>query len=169
MHLQWYNIHAHDQGYTGDHDRTFPCSWETLPADVEDMVGTGCFPVGRNTGHGVRRPGRGPAGYQQRFLLLLTMQKDVTEDILRRLKRAPVVPLVAPDNAESAIRTTRALVDGGLSLVEVVLRTPAVVQCLGEIGRAVAEAIIGAGTVLSVEQAEAVMDEGARFIVLPGL
>jgi 2-dehydro-3-deoxyphosphogluconate aldolase/(4S)-4-hydroxy-2-oxoglutarate aldolase len=93
----------------------------------------------------------------------------VIEEILRRLKSAPVVPLVAPDDAESAIRTTKALVDGGLSVVEVVLRTPAAVQCLGEIVRAVPDAIIGAGTVLNAQQARAVIDEGAQFIVLPGL
>jgi 2-dehydro-3-deoxyphosphogluconate aldolase/(4S)-4-hydroxy-2-oxoglutarate aldolase len=93
----------------------------------------------------------------------------VIEEILRRLKSAPVVPLVAPDDAESAIRTTKALVDGGLSVVEVVLRTPAAVQCLGEIVRAVPDAIIGAGTVLNAQEAGAVIDEGAQFIVLPGL
>lgn len=91
------------------------------------------------------------------------------EEILKRLRSAPVVPLVAPDDADSAIRTTRALVEGGLTVVEVVLRTPAAVPCLGEIVRAVPDAIIGAGTVLSEEQAGAVIDEGARFIVSPGL
>lgn len=91
------------------------------------------------------------------------------EDILLRLKNAPVVPLVTPDNVESAIQTTRALVAGGLSVVEVVLRTPTAIQCLGEIVRAVPDAIIGAGTVLSTKQAQAVIDEGAQFIVLPGL
>lgn len=90
-------------------------------------------------------------------------------EIIERLAKAPVVPLVAPNDAESAIKTTRALVEGGLSVVEVVLRTPAAVDCLGEITRAVPEAIIGAGTVLSEDQAEAVMEQGAKFIVLPGL
>jgi 2-dehydro-3-deoxyphosphogluconate aldolase/(4S)-4-hydroxy-2-oxoglutarate aldolase len=93
----------------------------------------------------------------------------VNEGINERLQRAPVVPLVAPDDAETAIRTTRALVDGGLSVVEVVLRTPSAVQCLGEVVRAVPEAIIGAGTVLSEDQVEAVLLEGAKFVVLPGL
>lgn len=91
------------------------------------------------------------------------------EEINKRLEQAPIVPLVAPEDAETAIKTTRALVAGGLSVVEVVLRTPSAVQCLGEIVRAVPDAIIGAGTVLSTEQAQAVIDEGAQFIVLPGL
>jgi 2-dehydro-3-deoxyphosphogluconate aldolase/(4S)-4-hydroxy-2-oxoglutarate aldolase len=93
----------------------------------------------------------------------------VTTDIQTRLEQAPVVPLVAPEDPETAIRTTQALVDGGLTVVEVVLRTPSAMKCLGEIARAVPEAIIGAGTVLGVDQAEAALDEGAQFIVLPGL
>lgn len=90
-------------------------------------------------------------------------------NIQQRLERAPVVPLVVPDNAETAIRTTQALVDGGLSVVELVLRTPTAVQCLGEVVRAVPDAMIGAGTVLEEDQVEAVRREGAKFIVLPGL
>lgn len=90
-------------------------------------------------------------------------------DLLERLRQAPVLPLVVPEDAESAIRTTRALVEGGLGVVEVVLRTPAAVECLGEVVRAVPEAIVGAGTVLSASQCEAVIRNGARFIVSPGL
>jgi 2-dehydro-3-deoxyphosphogluconate aldolase/(4S)-4-hydroxy-2-oxoglutarate aldolase len=91
------------------------------------------------------------------------------EDIQKRLSQAPIVPLVAPDDAETAVRTTQALVDGGLSVVEVVLRTPDAVRCLGEIVKAVPDAIIGAGTVLSEDQMDAVLEQGAQFIVLPGL
>ena len=89
--------------------------------------------------------------------------------IEKRLLRAPVVPLVAPTDAPSGIRTARALVDGGLTVVEVVLRTPAAIDCLGEIAQAVPDAIVGAGTVLGEEQAAAVLDRGARFLVSPGL
>jgi 2-dehydro-3-deoxyphosphogluconate aldolase/(4S)-4-hydroxy-2-oxoglutarate aldolase len=89
--------------------------------------------------------------------------------IFERLQSAPIVPLVAPENPESGIRTTQALVDGGLTVIEVVLRTPAAVDCLGEIARAVPDAIVGAGTVLTEDQAEAVILKGAQFIVLPGL
>ncbi|MEJ2385705.1 MAG: bifunctional 4-hydroxy-2-oxoglutarate aldolase/2-dehydro-3-deoxy-phosphogluconate aldolase [Xanthomonadales bacterium] len=89
--------------------------------------------------------------------------------IERRLARAPVVPLVAPADAETGIRTARALVDGGLTVVEVVLRTPVAIECLGEIAQAVPEAIVGAGTVLGEKQAAAVLDRGAQFLVLPGL
>ena len=93
----------------------------------------------------------------------------MSEEILARLGRAPVVPLVGPDDAETGTRTAQALVDGGLTVVEVVLRTPAAIDCLGEIAKNVPGAIIGAGTVLTPEQADKVIAAGARFIVCPGL
>lgn len=93
----------------------------------------------------------------------------MSNEILARLAKAPVVPLVGPDDAESGTLTAQALVDGGLTVVEVVLRTPAAIDCLGDIARNVPGAIIGAGTVLSTEQAEKVIEAGAKFIVCPGL
>jgi 2-dehydro-3-deoxyphosphogluconate aldolase/(4S)-4-hydroxy-2-oxoglutarate aldolase len=91
------------------------------------------------------------------------------EDLVKRLETAPVVPLVVPDDPETAIATTRALVEGGLTVIEVVLRTSAAVECLGEVVKAVPEAIVGAGTVLSERQAADVIFAGAKFIVSPGL
>ena len=93
----------------------------------------------------------------------------MSDDILQRLARAPVVPLVAPQDADSGIKTAQALVDGGLTVVEVVLRTPAAIECMGIIAKEVPEAVIGAGTVLGTDQATAVIDAGAQFIVMPGL
>ncbi|MBT8038608.1 MAG: bifunctional 4-hydroxy-2-oxoglutarate aldolase/2-dehydro-3-deoxy-phosphogluconate aldolase [Gammaproteobacteria bacterium] len=93
----------------------------------------------------------------------------MSEEILARLARAPVVPLVGPDDAVTGAKTAQALVDGGLSVVEVVLRTPAAIDCLGEIAQNVPNAIIGAGTVLTPDQAEKVIAAGAKFIVCPGL
>jgi len=87
----------------------------------------------------------------------------------RRLERAPVVPLVVPNDPETAIKTSRALVAGGLSVIEVVLRTSAAIECLAEVVKAVPEAIVGAGTVLSEQQAKDVAQAGAQFIVSPGL
>ncbi len=94
---------------------------------------------------------------------------SVSDDLLKRLEQAPVVPLVVPDDPETAIETTKALVAGGLSVIEVVLRTDAALECLGEIVKAVPEAIVGAGTVLTERQAAEVVFAGAQFIVSPGL
>lgn len=94
---------------------------------------------------------------------------SVSDELLARLETAPVVPLVVPDDADTAIKTAQALVDGGLTVIEVVLRTSAAVECLGEVVKAVPEAIVGAGTVLSERQAAEVVFAGAQFIVSPGL
>ncbi len=94
---------------------------------------------------------------------------DMSGDLIGRLEQAPVVPLVVPADEETAINITKALVAGGLTVIEVVLRTETAVACLGEIVRAVPEAIVGAGTVLSERQAGEVAFAGARFIVSPGL
>ena len=94
---------------------------------------------------------------------------NLDDGLIGRLEQAPVVPLVVPDDAETAVKTAQALVAGGLTVIEVVLRTEAAVACLGEIVRAVPEAIVGAGTVLSERQAGEVAFAGAQFIVSPGL
>ena len=87
---------------------------------------------------------------------------SISDDLQQRLAHAPVVPLVVPDDPETAIKTTQALVAGGLTVIEVVLRTSAAMECLGD-------AIVGAGTVLSERQAGEVAFAGAQFIVSPGL
>jgi 2-dehydro-3-deoxyphosphogluconate aldolase/(4S)-4-hydroxy-2-oxoglutarate aldolase len=93
----------------------------------------------------------------------------MTNEIEARLREAPVVPLVQSDDPEVAILTTKALVAGGLTVIEVVMRTDGALVCLEEIANSVPEAIVGAGTVLSSEQAEAAIAAGAQFIVSPGL
>jgi 2-dehydro-3-deoxyphosphogluconate aldolase/(4S)-4-hydroxy-2-oxoglutarate aldolase len=90
-------------------------------------------------------------------------------DLNTRLARAPVVPLVQADDPEVAVATTRALAAGGLTVIEVVLRTPAALDCLQAICELDDDIIVGAGTVLSAAQATAVLERGAQFIVSPGL
>lgn len=94
---------------------------------------------------------------------------SISENIDGRLRKAPVVPLVGGDDPAIAVKTAQALVDGGLTVIEVVLRSPGAIVCLKEIAEAVPGAIVGAGTVLSEDQVEAVLLAGAKFIVLPGL
>ena len=94
---------------------------------------------------------------------------SVSDDLHKRLEKAPVVPLVVPEDPQIAIKTAQALVAGGLSVIEVVLRTPEAVECLAEVVSAVPDAIVGAGTVLSERQAAEVVFAGAQFIVSPGL
>jgi 2-dehydro-3-deoxyphosphogluconate aldolase/(4S)-4-hydroxy-2-oxoglutarate aldolase len=93
----------------------------------------------------------------------------VMTDLHTRLKKAPIVPLVQADDAETAVKTTRALAAGGLSVIEVVLRTAAALECLEALCELDDDIIVGAGTVLSVDQASKCFDRGAAFLVSPGL
>jgi 2-dehydro-3-deoxyphosphogluconate aldolase/(4S)-4-hydroxy-2-oxoglutarate aldolase len=86
-----------------------------------------------------------------------------------RLERTPVVPLVQADDPDIAVRTSEALVAGGLTVIEVVFRTDAALRCLQAVGRYVPDAVVGAGTVLTPDQVNAAADAGACFIVSPGL
>jgi len=90
-------------------------------------------------------------------------------DFTKILEAAPVVPLVQADDPVIAVKTSRALAAGGLTVVEVVFRTDRALECLKAVADEVPEMIAGAGTVLSASQAEAAFDAGARFIVSPGL
>jgi 2-dehydro-3-deoxyphosphogluconate aldolase/(4S)-4-hydroxy-2-oxoglutarate aldolase len=85
------------------------------------------------------------------------------------LEKNPVVPLVQADDPKIAVEISRALAAGGLSVVEVVLRTDHALECLQAVADEVPEIIAGAGTVLNAKQAEAALANGAKFIVSPGL
>lgn len=94
---------------------------------------------------------------------------NLSESIEARLRPAPVVPLIQAEDPDTAVRTSQALVEGGLTVIEVVLRTEAAVSCLKAIANEVSGAIVGAGTVLSEDQVAAVQQAGAQFVVCPGL
>lgn len=85
------------------------------------------------------------------------------------LERTPVVPVVVIEDASHAVPVARALVAGGLPIVEITLRTSAAIEAIGAVAAGVPEAYVGAGTVLSEEQARTAVSAGARFIVSPGL
>ncbi|MEQ8412255.1 MAG: bifunctional 4-hydroxy-2-oxoglutarate aldolase/2-dehydro-3-deoxy-phosphogluconate aldolase [Erythrobacter sp.] len=97
--------------------------------------------------------------------------------ISEALAAAPVVPLVDSGDAEEAVATGRALLDGGLAVLEVVLRRPGALEAVRAMAERRAEIeqetglrlILGAGTVLTLDQARAARDAGAEFIVSPGL
>jgi 2-dehydro-3-deoxyphosphogluconate aldolase/(4S)-4-hydroxy-2-oxoglutarate aldolase len=80
----------------------------------------------------------------------------------------PVIPVIVIHRVEDAVPLARALVAGGVRVLEVTLRTPVALQCMREIVRALPEAIVGAGTLRSVADAEAAKDAGCRFGVSPG-
>ncbi|WP_226662005.1 bifunctional 4-hydroxy-2-oxoglutarate aldolase/2-dehydro-3-deoxy-phosphogluconate aldolase [Alteriqipengyuania lutimaris] len=87
------------------------------------------------------------------------------EEIMRT---APVIPVLVVDRLEDAAPMAEALVEGGLRVLEVTLRTPVALDAIRAM-REVDGAIVGAGTVVDQEQLQAAIDAGAQFIVSPGL
>jgi 2-dehydro-3-deoxyphosphogluconate aldolase/(4S)-4-hydroxy-2-oxoglutarate aldolase len=84
-------------------------------------------------------------------------------------RRAPVIPIVVIEDPAAAVPLARALVEGGLPVIEVTLRTDAAVAAARAIIDRVPEAIVGLGTVTTRDHLAAALDIGARFIVSPGL
>ena len=87
------------------------------------------------------------------------------EDICRL---APVIPVLTIDDPAQAAPLARALVAGGLRVLEVTLRTPAALEAIRRMAEAEPRAIVGAGTLLSPGDLEAAVAAGARFGVSPG-
>lgn len=84
------------------------------------------------------------------------------------MQDAPVIPVIVLDKVEYAVPMARALVAGGIRVLEVTLRTSQGLACIEAIATAVPEAIVGAGTVRIAGDARAAHDAGARFAVSPG-
>ena len=84
------------------------------------------------------------------------------------LSDAPVIPVITLHKIEHAAPLARALVAGGIRMLEVTLRTPAALQCIAAIAREVPQAVPGAGTLRSSADAQAALQAGARFGVSPG-
>ncbi|MGI5163803.1 bifunctional 4-hydroxy-2-oxoglutarate aldolase/2-dehydro-3-deoxy-phosphogluconate aldolase [Spirillospora sp. CA-253888] len=84
------------------------------------------------------------------------------------LDLAPVVPVVVLDDADAAVPLARALVKGGLPVIEVTLRTPAALAAIERIAAEVPDAVVGAGTIVTPADAEKSAAAGARFLVSPG-
>jgi 2-dehydro-3-deoxyphosphogluconate aldolase/(4S)-4-hydroxy-2-oxoglutarate aldolase len=84
------------------------------------------------------------------------------------MQTSPVIPVLVIDDAAIARPLAEALVAGGLKVLEVTLRTPAALEAIAEM-KQVDGAIVGAGTVVSIAQFEAVQKAGVEFIVSPGL
>jgi len=85
------------------------------------------------------------------------------------LSTGPVVPVIVVKQPEHAVPMAKALVAGGIRVLEVTLRTPVAMDALRAIIREVPEAIVGAGTVINTQQLKEVTDAGAQFVISPGL
>jgi 2-dehydro-3-deoxyphosphogluconate aldolase / (4S)-4-hydroxy-2-oxoglutarate aldolase len=83
-------------------------------------------------------------------------------------KHGPVIPVIVIQHLDEAVPMAQALVDGGVKVLEITLRTPIALKCMEAIARAVPGAIVGAGTVRSIADAKAAKDAGCQFAVSPG-
>lgn len=97
------------------------------------------------------------------------MQAKLNPALAQSLKAAGVVPVLTISSAGEGVSLARALVAGGLDLIEVTLRTPASLDVIARIKSEVPEARVGAGTVLTPELGAQAIKAGARFIVAPGM
>ena len=87
---------------------------------------------------------------------------------LQVMRAAPVIPVIVLTDIAQAVPLARALVAGGIRMLEVTLRTPAALACIEAIASELPEAVVGAGTVRGAADAQAAARAGARFAVSPG-
>lgn len=90
-------------------------------------------------------------------------------NMLELMRLAPVIPVIVIDDVKHAVPMAKALVEGGIRVLEVTLRTPAALDAVRAIAREVKDAIVGVGTVIDVGQFDSAHEAGARFAVSPGL
>lgn len=85
-----------------------------------------------------------------------------------RLARAGIVPVVVIDHAGDALPTARALLAGGVDVMEITFRTDAAAEAIRAAAEGCPEMLVGAGTVITLAQCRQAVEAGARFIVAPG-
>ena len=89
-------------------------------------------------------------------------------DIMERLRRAGVIPVVVLDDAKDAVPTAEALLAGGVDVMEITFRTAAAADSIRAVAEHCPDMLVGAGTVVTLEQCRQAVAQGAKFIVSPG-
>ena len=89
-------------------------------------------------------------------------------DILSRLRNAVVVPVVVLDDPKDAVPTAKALLAGGVDVMEITFRTAAAADSIKAVAESCPDMLVGAGTVLNLTQCKLAVEMGAKFIVSPG-
>ena len=89
-------------------------------------------------------------------------------EIIKKLGEFGIIPVIAIDDATTAVPLGQALLNGGLPCAEITFRTAAAAEAIQKMSAAHPDIVVGAGTVLTVEQAETAVASGAKFIVTPG-
>lgn len=89
--------------------------------------------------------------------------------LIDKIAELKVVPVVKLDSAKDALPVAEALCEGGLPVAEITFRTDAAEEAIRKISADCKDILVGAGTVINVEQAKRALDAGAKFIVTPGI
>lgn len=89
-------------------------------------------------------------------------------DILKKIENIGIVPVVVIKDAGRAVSLARTLLKGGIPCAEVTFRTAAAREAIYKMSQAYPELLLGAGTILTVEQAQSAVEAGAKFLVSPG-
>jgi len=96
------------------------------------------------------------------------MQELFSEELKRRIRNSGVIAVLVIEDAEVAVPVARALLEGGISAMELTLRTPAALEALKRIRSDVPQMLAGVGTILRADQVKEVAAAGAEFGVAPG-
>ena len=91
------------------------------------------------------------------------------KDIYQRIYETGIIPVIKIEDAANAVPLAKALIDGGLPAAEITFRTAAAADAIKAVTTQFPDMVVGAGTVLTTEQADAAKAAGAQFIVSPGL
>ncbi|MDR7870578.1 MAG: bifunctional 4-hydroxy-2-oxoglutarate aldolase/2-dehydro-3-deoxy-phosphogluconate aldolase [Tissierellaceae bacterium] len=89
-------------------------------------------------------------------------------ELIRKISQIGIVPVIKIDDVEKAIPLAKALCNGGIPIAEVTFRTEQAEEAIRRISKTVPEMIVGAGTILTIEQVDKAVNAGAKFVVSPG-
>lgn len=96
------------------------------------------------------------------------IEGELKMDVLERLAKSGVIPVVVLDDADDAEPVAKAMLAGGIDVMEITFRTEAAAEAIRRVSRKVPEMLAGAGTVINLEQCRTAVECGAKFIVSPG-
>ena len=89
-------------------------------------------------------------------------------DVFKRMSNTGIVPVVVIQNSNDAVPAAKAMLSGGVDIMEITLRTEAGLDSIKRVAEECPETLVGAGTVLTLEQCKKSVEAGAKFIVSPG-
>ena len=100
---------------------------------------------------------------------MASFRRQIKMTVMERLANSIVVPVVVLDKVEDAVPTAKAMAAGGVDTMEITFRTACAPECIKAVAENCPDVLVGAGTIINVEQAKLAVEMGAKFIVSPRL